>query len=247
MAQVATLLNEAEKTRFGAYLLDCAERMISEAVTRDDERSIRKAICKALSQPSLNRLRAYANGDHFPTPKLVRALAGALDYSSLALLRSAGYDREVIHDLHYLRVAGRASRISNRREALVEYAVRLFPRRGERYRAGRGPGTYRHALAETILPTSLSSAIEGADRRVPLPKPLACAYDILGYNSLEVECRLAIAGELVRSWAYAVDANFARSIEQSTYLRAPGVGERALTFPQIGPLDRAANASRRQP
>jgi hypothetical protein len=218
VAQIATLLSPDERKRFAAYLLKRAEELLSEAQTSDDERRIRRALCDALSQPSLNRLRAYADGTHFPTPTILRRLAGALGGDSLFLMRYAGYDREAICDLHDLRVSNRASNDLDLTRYLIEYAVRLFPRRGEQYREHR---TYSNALLEYLL----SFSVTGVTARRPLAKPLGRAYDVLGDSSLEVDCRRAIAGELVRSWTYGVEPALARSIEQSAYIRVPAVGE----------------------
>lgn len=242
MAQIATLLSDAERKSFGARLLERVEKALSEAPTAEDERRIRRAISAALSQPSINRLRAYAEGHHLPTPRLVRSLAAALGFDSLALLREAGYDREVILDLHDLRLASRRSQHPEGARRVIEYAVRLFPRRGERYRERR---FYLDALLEYSL--SLSVADSAVDHRVPLATPLARAYEILGDASLERDCRRALAGELVRSWTYALDAAFARSIEQSAYVRVPGVGEpAAMPLPPIRPLARVANTRKKR-
>jgi hypothetical protein len=240
LAQIATLLSQREKKVFGAYLLGRAEKMLAEAATNEEERGIRHRICAALSQPSINRLRAYADGKHFPTPKIVRALAGALDDNPLSLLRFAGYDREAICDLNDLRVADRGAKRSGLTREVIEYAVRLFPRRGERYRE-------RRAYADALLET-LSFSIGSVSAHRPLARPLSRAYDILADASLEADCRRAIASELVRSWTYAVDATFARSIEHATYVRIPEIGEPpGIPFLPIGPFTRALNATRRHP
>ena len=202
----------------GLFLHMEVERRLDEAATPQDERRLRRAIMSALSQPSINRLSAYGNGTHFPTPKTVRALAGALRWSPLSLLRLAGYEREVICDLHDLRAANRHSDRSAVTRDVIEYAVRLFPRRGERYREHR---LYLDASLEGSLPVPADGVVEHR----PLPRVLERAYDVLGDASLDVDCRRAIAGELVRSWAYAVDLSYARSIEQSAYVRSPGIGE----------------------
>jgi hypothetical protein len=240
LAQIATLLTQDERTWFGAYLRKRADELLTEAETKEDERRIRRAICSALSQPSLNRLHAYAAGMHFPTPKTVCSLAMALKSHPLSLLRFAGYDREAVRILDDLRVASRGLDRSGFTREVVEYAVRLFPRRGERYRERR---VYADALLETSLPISFDG---GAGRR-PRAKPLAHAYEILGDASLEVDCRVAIAGELVRSWAYALDSTLARSIEQSAYVRIPRIGEPPPDVPLLafGSLTSVPKARRR--
>ena len=144
------------------------------------------------------------------------ALAGALRWEPLSLLRLAGYDRDVISVLDDLRAVNRRSERSETTRGLIEYAVRLFPRRGERYRES----AYANALAIRPLP-----AVDSVVVHRPAARPLARAYDVLGDGSLEVECRRAVAGELVRSWTYGIDATFARSTEQSAYVRTPGIGE----------------------
>lgn len=241
MAQIATLLSADEKKLFGAHLLKRVEELLSHAGTSQDERRLRRAICDALSQPSLNRIRAYADGTHFPTPTVLRRLAATLSSSSLSLLRQAGYDREAICDLHDLRVSNRSSKDRGLKHYLIEYAVRLFPRRGERYRKEQH---YSDALLEYLLSFSMS----GVAAHRPLAKPLGRAYDVLGDASLEIDCRRAVAGELVRSWTYAIDLTLTRSIEQSTYITTPAIGEPPpqISLSPIGSLARAIRISKEQ-
>ena len=256
MARIATLLDTDAKKRVGTALLVRAETLILEAADRDAARGIREAICDALKQPSLNRLRAYSRGTYFPTPQVLRKLAGALGLNYLLLLAWAGYDREVITAVHALRVVGRKRVYRDCSRRAVEYAIAFFPRRGERYIEGSGAfSAFSHAIRQQNTyqaalhryPAPADDEIDLADRRVPLAGPLARAFDILGDNKLEVECRRAIAGELVRSWAYAVNETLARSVVESTYARAIAVGEHAIPFLPIGSLARAVNPTRRQP
>jgi hypothetical protein len=190
---------------------------MSEAATPDEERRIRRAILTALSQPSLNRLRVYARGDHLPSPEVVVKLANALGLNALVALRAAGYDAAVIGKLHDLRVAARAANDDLYTRMVIACAVRLFPRRGEQYRL-------RNAYQTALLQKWFDLAINGPEHR-PLARPLARACAVLGEASLAVDSRLAIAGEFVRVWCYDVHAALARQIEQAEYLRVPAVGE----------------------
>jgi hypothetical protein len=227
LPQIATLLSRPERQRFGVILLDRAEHLLSQAATADEERRVRAAILRALSQPSLNRLRAYADGDYFPTTKVVLKLASALGFNALVTLRAAGYDAEVVRKLHDLRVSARAANDELTNRTVIACAVRLFPRRGEQYRL---PAVYQAVLLEKWF----DLAINGPSHR-PLARPLARACDVLGDAALTPDCRRSIAGELMRAWAYDVNAALTRDIEQAEYLRVPTVGEPPpiLPFPPI--------------
>jgi hypothetical protein len=238
MPSPGTLLDSQGRRDFGASLLERAEKRISAARTADERRQIRGSLCDALCQPSISRLRDYARGVHFPMPGTVRALARPLVNDRLLLLVEAGYHREVIPALHALEVAGRSPKWAGYAERSIEYAVRLFPRRGERYREGQEPWRYGGALLGALLSSAsdlveLDRATEAADQRVTLDRDLSRAYDILGEGALEADCRRAIAGELVRSWAVSVHAAFTQSIEASTYVTSPRVGERAIPILSI--------------
>jgi hypothetical protein len=220
-------LSRPERQRFGAILLARAERLLSEAATGEEERRIRRAILSALSQPSLNRLRAYARGDHLPSPEVLLKLASALGINSLVALRAAGYDAVVIGKLHDLRVSARAADDDLYTSMVIACAVRLFPRRGEQYRSP--------AVAQAVLVEKwFDLAIYGPAHR-PLARSLARACDVLGDAALTPDFRRSIAGELVRAWAYDVNAALTQDFEQTEYLRVPAVGEPPpiLPFPPI--------------
>jgi hypothetical protein len=223
------LLSRPERQRFGAILLERAERLIDGADSAEQERAIRRAILAALSQPSLNRLRAYARGDHLPSPEVLLKLAAALGLDSLVTLRAAGYDAVVIGKLHDLRVSARAANDDLYTRMVIACAVKLFPRRGERHRL-------RDAYQTALLEKWFDLTVDGPVHR-PLARPLARACEMLSDASLAPDFRLAISGELVRAWAYGVNAALTRETEQAEYLRVPPVGEPPpiLPFPPIYP------------
>lgn len=223
MPQIRTLLRADQRRDFGRLLLQLAERLIAEAPSVHARRSVRGRIIDALKQPSISRLREYETGDYFPTANVVRSLANALNSNAFFLLRAAGYDREVVRDLHDLWLKARRQHDESAIRLLLTYAISIFPRRGERYRTARN--AYLDAFDEIFV--SMLELDPGKDRRV-LRQPLSQAYTILGNDELDVTCRRAICAELVRSWTYGVNEPLSREIELEAYLRIPGIGEEAL-------------------
>jgi hypothetical protein len=246
MAQIGTLSDAAERKYVGTWLKARADRRIAEAVDAGDRRRIHKAICDALGQTSISRLRDYADGTHFPTPRVLRALARALDVSSLGLLAASGYQRELLRLVYAITVAGRSPRYRPYAHTAIAAAIALFPRRGERYRTQRTAfDAFTGVLAAAQHPEGsmddladrMDDVAEHVDRRaVRLGGPLKRAFDALGDGSLDVACRLAVAGELVRVWALAADPR-ARSLEPLIYWPPPAVGVAATSAYQTALLE----------
>jgi len=225
MTQIRTLLDSDEKRGFGIMLLRLVEERIADVATAAQQQALRREFCDALSQTSLSRLRAYAEGTYFPTPRVLRRLASVLEVSAIPLLTRAGYVQEAIVLIHGFYVLGREPSRLDHQNLAIEYAIRLFPLRGERYRHDREPwGKYSGSALEFLASDYYERMEDQVDRRVPLARSLQQARDILNEGSITVQSRRAIAGELVRVWAYSVNATFAQSTERKTYLDTPAVG-----------------------
>lgn len=239
MAQVATLLDDEGQRRFGHYLLGLADQTLSTAQSKPERREIRGKICDALSQSSLYRLRAYAKGAHFPTPRVLSRLALALGMDLVTLLMQAGYQREVLRALQRLYLASRrhGERAEDLKRAAIAYAVIVFPRRGERYRPGSEPWESIQLSQRAIAAFAYTVSVEEGPQRITL-RPLRTAYECLGEQSIAIapNRRRMIAGEIVRSWAYDVDAQLAHAAEISTYLPTSAEFEAVPRMPQLMPL-----------
>ncbi len=174
MAQIRTLLDADEKRAFGKMLRRIADQHIAAAPTAEQQQALKGEICDALSQTSLSRLRAYAEGTYFPTPRILRRLASALDVPPVPLLTRAGYMQEAIIIMHGFYVLGREPSRRDHQNLAIEFAIRLFPLRGERYRHEREPwGKYSGSALEFSCNRIITSACEDqVDRRVPLPRSL---------------------------------------------------------------------------
>src|SRR5580692_938079 len=172
MPQIRTLLNQEEGCEFGALLLWRIEQLIGEATTVKERQSVRRRIMNAINQPSISRISDYAQGKYFPTPRVVRALAVALGGSSFWFLRAAGYEREVVRDIHDFWLRGRRASTTEDLYDLVCYAVKVFPRRGEQYINKRSP--YLEAFIEPRFPP-----LDEKKDRYALRPPLEQAYSVL--------------------------------------------------------------------
>jgi hypothetical protein len=239
MAQIATLLSDDECKRFGSYLYNSTEQQLELLSSKREQREFRQKVYDALSQPSLNRLRTYAQGAHFPTPRILSKLAFALGQDPITLLMMAGYQREVLPVLQRLYLVSRkhGKPAEDLKSAAIAYAVLVFPRRGERYRPGSEPWDGVGLTARTIVPFTYAIVAEEVHQRITL-RALRIAYECLGEPSIamNVERRRMIAGEVVRSWAYDVDAQLARSSEASTYLPTPAEYQVLPSRPKLMPV-----------
>ena len=239
MAQIATLLDDEGNRGFGYYLLGSANRLLSRARSKVERREIRGKICEALSQSSLYRLRAYADGENFPTPRVLSRLASALGIDLVPLLMQAGYQREVLRAIQRLYLASRKAgeRADPLKKAAIACAVIAFPRRGEEYRPGSEPWDGIRLSQRAIAAFAYTASIEEGPHRIVV-RPLRIAYECLGERSIAISPnrRRMIASELVRSWAYDVDAELAHAAETSTYRPTPRALESLPPLPQLMPL-----------
>ena len=243
MPHVGTTLTPSERCCLGALLYHLAVQRIarSKAEGLEAEADAREAIHGALGgQPSISRLRQVAKtGRPFPTPVMIKRLADALNCDWLELLRLSGYERDLIEAIHLLYVSARTSNPEAQKRAKywsINYAVRMFPLRGETYLEIASLSSYSTALLTnfirgTIDELAFSKQKDGcdeliatADRRATLPIPLSIASKTLGLQELNVDARRAVAGELVRAWALSADETVTREAVSKTYAGRPTVG-----------------------